>query len=711
MDKEILFALDIGTRSIVGIVGEKVNKKVNILAIDRQEHQTRAMLDGQIHDVPQVSQTISEVRDRLMEKTGFKLSKASVAAAGRALLTITAGAAIDTSNILALDAESEQALELAAVQAAQRKLAADSRANDPTGYYCVGYSVIEFKLDGSKLSTLVGQRGKVAEVNLIATFLPRPVIDSMQSALASADLEMGTITLEPIAAINVLIPSTMRHLNLALVDIGAGTSDVAITSGGSVIGYGMVPCAGDEITECISQKYLLDFNEAERVKRLINDKPKKIEMSDVLGGTTQITHKELMDAIRPNVKELGELITKEILALNNNNTPQAVLLIGGGSLTPLLPELVAETMNIPPEKVAVRMPAPTTTLPKIPAELQTPEAITPLGIICLTNSENLNFITIKMNKQIHRLFNLGSLRIADALLSSNIDVNTITGKPGMGMAIEVNGQTRILPGTHGTPGSLELNGKTASLDDKLQDGDKIKVTKGSEGKPAKARISDVADCSSLGNFYVNGKKYNLEPLILLNGKLASASAKLSDRDKVQVTLPANLGQAFKQAGIEYDDSTFEYTINNNIVTSTAPYQVIINGQKANMSAPVKPGDVITIEEGERPALKKLLELDSVELESIDVMFNGEKVQVERTFTEIFVNGKAAKLSYVPTEDDKITFKISKKTPIVSDVLLAGKFDPASAVAGGKIIEILLNGEKTEFTAPIKSGDSVEITSK
>ena len=70
---------------------------------------------------------------------------------------------------------------------------------------------------------------------------------------------MEALTLEPIAAINVLIPPSMRRLNVALVDIGAGTSDIAITDAGTVIAYGMVPIAGDEVTEAISDHYLLDF--------------------------------------------------------------------------------------------------------------------------------------------------------------------------------------------------------------------------------------------------------------------------------------------------------------------------------------------------------------------------------------------------------------------------------------------------------------------
>ncbi len=708
MEKELLFSLDIGTRSVVGIIGERVNKKITILAIDRQEHVTRAMLDGQIHDVPQVAQTIQDVRARLEKKSGLKLKRASVAAAGRALVTVSSHADMDTSGILTLDAEIEQTLELAAVQAAQRQLAADSRAIDPTGYYCVGYCVVDFKLDGSRITTLVGQRGKKAEVNIIATFLPRPVIDSMQSALSSVNLEMGTITLEPIAAINVLIPPTMRHLNLALVDIGAGTSDVAITSNGSVTGFGMVPCAGDEVTETLSQKYLLDFNVAEALKRELNGKPRQLELSDVLGCTSSVESSGLIASIEPTVRELAQLIANEILSLNNNTPTQAVLLIGGGALTPLLPSCVAEALGMPPEKVAIRLPMPTLELAEIPDELKTPEAITPLGILCLTNSDHLNFITIKMNKQIHRLFNLGSLKVSDALLSSGIDVNSIKGKPGLGLAIEVNGQTKFIPGTHGTPGQLELNGKPATLDDKLKDGDKLKVTKGTEGKAPKSQILDVADCAPLGHFYVNGKKYPLNKMVLLNGNPTSASTRLADRDKVEVFPPGSIADALRMVKITYADFVYEYTVNNNIVSYNIPCQVMQNGQKSELAAPVKPGDVITFEAGETPTLEVLLALDTVETEKLEVSFNGVPVYIDRTFKEFIVNGKPCKASYVPDMEDNITFRVAKKTPNVSDVLLAGQFDPRKLAAEGKIVDVLLNGEKTEFTAPVKSGDNVTI---
>ena len=159
MKKQPLFALDIGTRSVVGLVAEPDEEQLKIIACERQEHQTRAMLDGQIHDVPQVAAVLKEVKDRLEEKVG-PLRQVAVAAAGRALLTVRVEADLDTGSLSVLDRETERALEVAAIQSAQAKLSKEQNLSDPTGYYCVGYSVVSFSLDGTKMHRLVGQKGK-----------------------------------------------------------------------------------------------------------------------------------------------------------------------------------------------------------------------------------------------------------------------------------------------------------------------------------------------------------------------------------------------------------------------------------------------------------------------------------------------------------------------------------------------------------------------
>ena len=86
--KEAVFGLDIGTRSVVGIVGIMKDGVFHVKAQFVKEHDTRAMLDGQIHDIAKVGETIRVVKEKLEKKLRFPLTRVSVAAAGRVLRTI-----------------------------------------------------------------------------------------------------------------------------------------------------------------------------------------------------------------------------------------------------------------------------------------------------------------------------------------------------------------------------------------------------------------------------------------------------------------------------------------------------------------------------------------------------------------------------------------------------------------------------------------------
>jgi len=79
--ENIVFALDIGTRSIIGMVGRVEEDKVNILAIEKEEHTERAMVDGQIENIEKVSMLAEKIKKRLEDKLGMGLSRVCVAAA------------------------------------------------------------------------------------------------------------------------------------------------------------------------------------------------------------------------------------------------------------------------------------------------------------------------------------------------------------------------------------------------------------------------------------------------------------------------------------------------------------------------------------------------------------------------------------------------------------------------------------------------------
>ena len=698
---ELVFALDIGTRSVIGIVAEQRDGQLHILATERLEHKTRAMLDGQIHDVPQVAAIIREVKRRLTERTGA-LSSAAVAAAGRALYTMTAEAEQDITGTIT--PAQQRDLDFAGVQAAQKKLAHSHTVDDPTRYYCVGYSTIRYMLDGNELKTLVGQRGRHAQATVIATFLPRQVVDSMQSALRETHLEMRALTLEPIAGINVLIPPTMRHLNLVLVDIGAGTSDVAITRGGSVIAYGMVPMAGDEITEAISREYLLDFNIAEDIKRKAAE-GQDVSFMDILGMKLSLTADQVIAAIKPGVENLANAIAKQILELNGE-PPQAVMLVGGGALTPMMPELVAAALGIPEARVAVRQPDEVDGVADLPEELHAPDAVTPLGILKIASINTLHFLAVWINDIEYSLFNFRELNVSDALLAAGISLRKYNGRPGMGLMITVNGERRSFPGTMGTLAQITIDGKSASLDSPIRDDCRIKLVAGENGSQPEVRLSDIIGTIDSYQVSLNGEERVVTASILVNDSTPEGDPILRDGDVIISRRERTLGEVLRAANLPPTGRRISYTLNGEARRFSTQPRITLNDAPAPLSTMLHEGDVIEYEETAIPTVESVLNL-SAAASFATITYEGREHQIPAAGFTLTINGREASPGTVVEDGAVIAYQKGTGSANVSEALLAVGFTPPPATSR-VTFTILVNGVKADFTSPIRTGDTLEV---
>lgn len=701
--EEPIFALDIGTRSVIGIVAERAEDgAMHILATKRKEHKTRAMLDGQIHDVPQVADVIRQVKNALVEEVG-PLKEASVAAAGRALYTMTAEAETEIAGVI--DEEAQRALDFAGVQAAQAKLISSKTLEDPSHYYCVGYSTIQYTLDGIPLKSLVGQRGSVAKASVIATFLPRQVIDSMRSALKDVQLDMRALTLEPIAAINVLIPPTMRHLNLVLVDIGAGTSDVAVTKEGAIIAYGMVPLAGDEITEAISQRYLLDFNVAERVKRDASA-GKNVSFSDILGVPYDLKPADVIEPILPSIQNLATAIAKQILGLNGNS-PQAVMLVGGGSQTPGLAAMVAKALSIPDSRVAVRSPQAVDGLEDIPEELRHPDAVTPLGILKIASTNALHFLTVTVNGEETNLFNFRKLTVSDALLNAGVQLRRFNGKPGLGLALTVNGEHRFFRGTLPTMAAVKLDGETSSLDAVVKEGSQIEIQAGKDGTAPIIHLDDVLAPSMAFKITVNGEEKLLEEARLVNGKPVEGDIELKDGDVVESQTPRTVGEALRLAGFSPTGRRMNYTLNGEAAQYVLSPEITQNDRPATLSLPIAEGDRLEYIEPEEPKLADVLDINHLQA-SVQIHYQGKEYDIPSASLYLTVNGRKASPGTFLEEGADVRYKIeTRKATTVNEALLAVGFQPPVATSRVSVT-ILVNHHPVIFTDPIKNGDQLDI---
>lgn len=713
-ENELIFALDIGTRSVVGLIVEAAGETYQVVDHAIREHDERSMLDGQIHDVVAVAKVIQQIKEELEQRNG-PLHKVAVAAAGRSLRTRRVRMDMPLSRNAFITREDVLTLEFAAVQEAQAQLAQELNEQDVTRYYCVGYSVVNYYLDGELIGSLIDQRGDTASADVIATFLPRVVVDSLIAALKRCGLDMQALTLEPIAAINVLIPVTMRRLNIALVDIGAGTSDVALTEEGAITAYGMVPVAGDEITDALMNAFLLDFPMAEEVKRLLSTQ-ESVSFTDILGIEHSLPAAEVIAAIQADIEQLAEKIAFKIMELNGK-APQAVMLIGGGSLTPGLTEKVAHVLKIPAARVAVRGADAIKQYIGENRLLSGPEFVTPVGIAVAARRHPLRYITVHVNDTAVRIFDLRKMTLGDALIAAGIDIRRLHGRPGLAMSITVNGRMKIIPGGHGTPPVIERNGEAAGLDATIADGDTIRVTAGTDGENAQVQIKDLLDHVETLDITYNGRPLSLGPVVRVNGEPQPLDAWLADRSDVEVRLPRTVEEALLAAGEDGQEAAqtppIQFSVNGQSYSLPTSQTILeINGKPASRTDFLRQGDelVYRVETIPVPAIRDVIPLEEWVQETISVQFNGQPVVLPVAEVSITMDGQPAQPDQLITDGAVITVKSAPaSTPVFSDVFryveVSLEKPDRESISG---FVMLVNGEAASFQTELKNGDKLEL---
>ncbi|OOE13927.1 cell division protein FtsA [Fictibacillus arsenicus] len=711
MDKNLLFALDIGTRSVVGmILKQHSDGKYEILHMKVMEHEERSMLDGQIHHIPAVAKVIVKIKKALEMETG-PLQKVCVAAAGRALKTVKGRSERDISTVAVTSKEEIIHMELAAVQHAQFQLASmlDEKSNHI--YDCVGYSVLHYYLDDQEIGSFIGQQGLSASVEVIATFLPRVVVESLIRALREADLEMEALTLEPIAAINVLIPQSMRKLNVALVDIGAGTSDIALTAEGTVVAYGMVPVAGDEITEAISSEFLLDFPVAEEMKRSLYQSD-FVEYTDILGFSSKKSKSEVLEKIKPSIENLAENITKEILQLNAK-PPQAVMFVGGGSMTPGLREKIAEKLNLPTERAAIRGIDAITSLTSS-IEQTGPEFVTPVGIGIAARENPVKYVTITVNEKTIRLFEVKKLTIGDALIAGGADLSKLYGRPGLGLMIKVNGQVKMIKGGLGTPPQIIMSGKEASLSHEIFDGAVISYKAGVNGANASVAAKEAVQEHLRKTIVINGEPTTIETQYYVNQQLVTPETLLNDREELISYFPNTIVEILEIKGLHRIDNNSSFSVKVDgkpiLLSRSINNSIYLNGQIIDRASYWNDGDQLTFEtvKDKQVTLKDLL--DSLQLnlhQSCSVTFNNEEVSLSRPLFKFYRNGELLTEDSVLYPNDELNMEKTTQQPFIfQDIFI--KVDIAISPRPGETLVILKNKEKAGFQTEIETGDVLEL---
>ena len=713
---QLVFGLDIGTRSVVGTVGYRTDETFHVVAQCERKHDTRSMLDGQIHDIDRVGQTIREVREDLEKIIGKRLYEVCIAAAGRVLRTINSAATLSFPEETTVDAEHIYTLEMLGVEKAYE----DFQAVNNTGlkFYCVGYTVVRYYLNGYAMTMLDKHKAMNISVDLIATFLPDDVVDGLYKAVEIADLEVANLTLEPIAAMTAAVPNQYRMLNIALVDVGAGTSDISITRDGSIIAYGMIPKAGDELTEAIAGGLLIEFNEAERVK-LEASKKGQIKFTDIMGIEHKVEPAQVHALAEGMIAEITKDISDKIKELNGDKSVSAVFVVGGGGKIHGFTEALAKEMGILPERVALRGEEVFKNIDyQYNGAVTDSTYVTPVGICLNFYEQKNNFIFVTFNEMRIKLYDNGHLTVADAAVQAGFPNDGLFPKRGPELNFTVGGKPHMVRGEVGEGAKIMLNGREVSLTSSIVAGDRITVTESTEGTAAAMTLGALPEFGSTISVIVNDRKIELPKFAEVNGSLQSEFYDIKEGDDIRMLNYYTVGQIIEFMDVILNPEMNIYVNNKKADTDTRCYDnfsVIWTMEELSLSD-VSDEEAANAKASGNRKIKKIESYeDAVEAESIEnseyaddgrldeeyVRYKEEKEEARRREEEathvsitVFVNEDPVtldnKTSYVFTDIfDHIDFDLNNRPP-------------------GKGIVTILNGHKAVFSEELKDGDRLEI---
>ena len=343
MEKNISVGLDIGTTKIVAMVGSRNEfKKLKILGIGKS--QSLGVHRGVVNNITQTIESIKYAIEEAKEESGKQhIKEVVVGIAGQHIRSLqhsdyitreNPDKVIDNNDI---DELINQVYKLVMLP----------------GEEIIHVLPQDFKVDGqSEIKEPIGMYGSRLEANFHIVVGQVSSIRNIGRCIKSAGLEMGDITLEPLASADAVLSDEEKEAGIALIDIGGGTTDVAIFKDGIIRHTAVIPFGGNVITEDIKEGCSIMGNQAEQLKIKFgsawpgeNKETEIVAIPGLLGrDPKEISLKTLSKIINARVVEIIEQVYLEIKNYGHEEAKKkligGIVLTGGGSQLKHLKQLV-----------------------------------------------------------------------------------------------------------------------------------------------------------------------------------------------------------------------------------------------------------------------------------------------------------------------------------------------------------------------------------
>jgi cell division protein FtsA len=327
---EYMVALDVGTEFVKALVGRVIGDEIEIIGVGRAHQELADMQAGAIADIAAVVANCDKALAQAEQQAGVSARTAVLGIAGELVKGTTSTVRFTRKNPskeLGID-EMAKIIDLVQERAeakARRELAWELGGKD-VEVRLVNSALVRIDIDGYKVTNPVGFQGKDILVEMYTAFAPMIHIGALERTAAELDLELLAVAAEPFAvARSVVGDDPNASVSGILMDVGGGTTDIAVVNEGGVEGTKMFGIGGRAFTHAVERDLDMDFVKAEAAKLS-------------LGAAAAPKHKEAIE--KALSKTLNVWISGVELALSEfpklDHLPHRILLCGGGSSLQLL---------------------------------------------------------------------------------------------------------------------------------------------------------------------------------------------------------------------------------------------------------------------------------------------------------------------------------------------------------------------------------------
>lgn len=335
-DDDVLLGLDIGTEFVKAVIAKQTKTGLEIIGIGRAHQGPNNMYSGAIADIPAVTRVCEKALSIAEEMAGVTCKRVTVGIAGELIKGNTSNVHYRRKNGSKPLSEQEMDLIIQRVQEqfgeqARKEVALETN-NPEVEVRLINSAIVSLSIDGYKISNPIGFKGSDVAIQFYTAFAPLVHISAIEKVCAELSLELLAVAVEPFAVCRACLGDDLdSNLSSVVMDIGGGTTDIAIVDDGGVEGTKMFGIGGRSFTHQIAESLGVDFNTAEEIKL----HPETAELNE--------QGREKVDAAVMNNLEVW--ISGVQLALEEFELmevlPNKILLCGGGAGLVPLQELLA----------------------------------------------------------------------------------------------------------------------------------------------------------------------------------------------------------------------------------------------------------------------------------------------------------------------------------------------------------------------------------